>query len=61
MPSIDEILAQIESLISSVKPLEAEDRLRSVLGTMGAAEDCASGNQIYAARSTTSCPSVAGR
>lgn len=38
MSGIDDILAQVDSLIASVKPIEAEDRLRSVLSSMGPAE-----------------------
>src|SRR6266536_4269990 len=38
MSSIDDILAQVDALNTSVKPIEAEDRLRSVLSTMGPAE-----------------------
>jgi hypothetical protein len=38
MPSVDEILAEVDALITSVKPIEAEDRLQSVISTMGPAE-----------------------
>jgi hypothetical protein len=38
MSSIDDLLGQVESLNASVKPTEAEDRLRSLLATMGPAE-----------------------
>lgn len=38
MPKIDRILAQVEQLVLAVKLQEAEDRLRSLIGTMGSEE-----------------------
>jgi len=38
MSDIDALLSQVESLIISVKPAEAEERLRSLVTTMGTAE-----------------------
>jgi hypothetical protein len=38
MSGIDDFLAQVDSLIVEVKPVEAEDRMRSLLTTLGPAE-----------------------
>ena len=38
MPKIDHILSDVERLIETVKPQEAEDKLRSLLATIGDAE-----------------------
>jgi hypothetical protein len=35
VPKIDQILADVERLVQTVKPREAEERLRSLIGTMG--------------------------
>ena len=35
MPKIEQILAQVEDLLTTVKPQEAEDRLRSLIQTIG--------------------------
>jgi hypothetical protein len=35
VPKIDQILAQVEGLVATVKPQEAEDRLRSLIQTIG--------------------------
>jgi hypothetical protein len=38
VPKIDQILAQVERLVETVKPQEAEDRLLSLIGAMGEEE-----------------------
>src|SRR5215211_4064537 len=35
MPKIERILAEVERLVDTVKPREAEERLRALIGTMG--------------------------
>ena len=38
MPGIDDLLRQVESLVMSAEPAEADERLRSLLTTMGPTE-----------------------